>query len=142
MNTMPTPANRRWLIVDDNPQVAELLAILLGSFGLAEVEHCTSSHEAYWRVRSGGFDLVVADRELPGLDGFALARWLRAESPGAKIILINARSVDLPEETQRRTGVCAVLPKPFSLSRLESVVRALACEASADSDSSTTRRAA
>jgi CheY-like chemotaxis protein len=135
MNLTPT-LSRRWLVVDDHPQVAELLTVLLGSFGLAEIEKFTSSREAYARAHAGDFDLVVTDRDMPGLDGLELASWLHAESPAVKIILISAHTDDLGAEDLRRAGICAVLPKPFSLQRLESIVRSLA------NDSSLARRAA
>lgn len=145
MKTTSNLSDRRWLIVDDNEQVADLLALLLGSLGLAEVEKHTSARDAYARAQMHVFDLVVTDRDMPGLDGLELARWLHAELPAVKIVLISAHVDDLTDDDLRRAGICAVLPKPFSLHRLEAIVRSLACEPGANAgslESAAARRAA
>jgi CheY-like chemotaxis protein len=74
----------------------------------------------------GALDLVVTDRDMPGLDGLEFARRLHAISPAAKIVLVTAHNDDLTVAGLRLAGIAAVLPKPFSLLHLESVVRSLA----------------
>lgn len=81
MNTTPARSIRHWLVVDDNAPLAGLLTLTLGGLGLAHVEGFTSAREAYTRAREGGVDLVVTDRDMPGIDGLELARLLHAESP-------------------------------------------------------------
>jgi CheY-like chemotaxis protein len=138
-------ALRRWLVVDDDAALAELIELTLAGLGLAQVEQCTSPHEACVRLRDQvcGYDLLVTDRDMPGCDGLTVARTLHARSPRAKILMVSAHTDDLDAEDLRAAGICAVLPKPFSLRRLESLVRAITCEpAEAAFDGAALHRAA
>jgi CheY-like chemotaxis protein len=128
MNPKLSPPRGRWLVVDDNPEVCELMALLLNGLGMAEVEHHTSSRQAFSRASQCSFDLVVTDRDMPGLDGLEFARRLHIGSPNIKIVLVSAHLDDLTYEDLRRAGICAVLAKPFSLPRLELMIRGLMCE--------------
>jgi CheY-like chemotaxis protein len=125
MNALPTPSSRRWLIVDDNGQIADLLAIALRRLGLAEVERFTSSSEAYARTRRDAFDLVLTDRDMPGLDGLEFARRLRAESPATKVVLVSGHTDDLTSEDLCGAGISAVVAKPFSVEGVQTVVQSL-----------------
>lgn len=130
MNSMPVLSNRRWLVVDDNAPLAGFLTLMLSELGLAHVEGfgCPREAAARFSADASAFDLVLTDRDMPGLDGLELARSLHAQSPGTKIVLISAHTDDLADEVLRRAGICAVLAKPFSLARLEALVRSLMCE--------------
>jgi CheY-like chemotaxis protein len=128
MNTTLNVTDRRWLVVDDNADVAYLLSLALNSLGLAEVEEFTSSTQASERIAQTNFDLIVTDRDMPGMDGLELARRVRTHSPNAKIVMVSAHLDDLQPEELRRAGICAVLAKPFSVARLESLIRSLVCE--------------
>ncbi len=125
MNALPTPSSRRWLIVDDDRQIADLLAIVLRRMGLAEVERFTSSCEAHARTRSELFDLVLTDRDMPGLDGLEFARRLRLESPATKVVLVSARLEDLTDDDLHGAGVSAMLAKPFTVQRVQSIVHSV-----------------
>jgi two-component system NtrC family sensor kinase len=73
---------RRALVVDDEPDVAETLAAMLARIGL--VGTVTTSGEAARALLAdadAGFDLVVCDLRMPGLDGRGLHAWLLAERP-------------------------------------------------------------
>ena len=117
--------NRRWLVVDDEPELSDLIAILLAQMNRARVDSFTSSPAALaaFSASSGHFDLVVTDRDMPGLDGMELARRLRACAPGVKIILVSANTEDISVEDLRQAGVHAVVRKPFTLARLEAIIR-------------------
>jgi CheY-like chemotaxis protein len=125
-------ARRRWLVVDDEPELSDLIANLLSQMNRARVESFTSSRDALaaFSASAGLFDLVITDRDMPGLDGMELARRLRARAPGVKIILVSANIDDLPAEELRRAGVHAVVEKPFTLTRLEAIIRNMTGEPS------------
>jgi CheY-like chemotaxis protein len=126
---------RRWLVVDDEPELSGLIADTLSQMNRARVENFTSSPDALaaFSARSGHFDLVVTDRDMPGLDGLELARCLRARAPGVKIILVSANIDDIAPDDLKRAGVHAVVRKPFTLARLEAIIRKMTCEPSAAS---------
>jgi CheY-like chemotaxis protein len=127
-----SPARRRWLVVDDEPELSELIALLLAQMNCARVENFTSSPDALavFSASAAHFDLVVTDRDMPGLDGIELAQRLRTHAPGVKIILVSANTEDISAEDLRRAGVHAVVKKPFTLAQLESIIRATTCEPS------------
>jgi two-component system chemotaxis sensor kinase CheA len=71
------------------------------------VTTASSGHEAVGLIRSGrSFDLIVTDLQMPGMDGVALARVLRAESATAHIPLIALSAMTTPDmiERVRRAG--------------------------------------
>jgi CheY-like chemotaxis protein len=123
---------RRWLVVDDEPELSDLIADLLAQMNCACVESFTSSPDALavFSASAGHFDLVVTDRDMPGLDGMELARRLRAHTPSVKIVLVSANIDDISAEDLQRAGVHAVVKKPFTLARLEAIIRTMACEPS------------
>ncbi len=74
----PAPAaGARVLVVDDNPLILDLLAEQMHRRGLA-VGRAHSGEEALERLAPGGYELVLLDSQMPGLDGRALARAHRA----------------------------------------------------------------
>lgn len=129
MNSIISPAAHRWMVVDDNAELQELMSWMLASLGLAEVEgfECPIEAAARFQARGGNFDLVVTDRDMPGLDGLEFARRIHAQNPRTRTVLVTAHVDDLTPEMFRNAGICAVLPKPFSLARLETLVRTVAC---------------
>jgi CheY-like chemotaxis protein len=128
MNATPKISDRRWLVVDDNPDVAHLLGMVLKALGLADVEEFTSAENALARTQFADFDVLVTDRDMPGIDGLELARQVHARAPQTKILLVSAHIDDLSADELTRSGISAALAKPFTLSRLEAVLRSLACE--------------
>jgi CheY-like chemotaxis protein len=116
---------RRWLVVDDEPELSDLIANVLAPLNPAHIESFTSSPDALaaFSTSPGRFDLVVTDRDMPGIDGMELARRLRARAPGVKIILVSANIDDISVEDLQRAGVHAVVRKPFTLAQLEAIIR-------------------
>jgi CheY-like chemotaxis protein len=86
----PAPSNRRVLVVDDNPDSAKSLEILLSSAGF-EVEVCTDGASALETVSSFGPEAVVLDLGLPDIDGYEVCRLLR-RGPGGEQVLVLAVS--------------------------------------------------
>lgn len=88
----------RILVVDDDPQIREMLAVMLEAVELAVVA-VASAEEALERVRSSPFQLVVLDWNLPRMTGIELCRTLRQE-PGLRdlpvlFLTANASSQDM-----------------------------------------------
>ena len=85
----------RILVVDDDPSIAEMLALLLESEGF-EVSVCATGNNALPLFRADRPDLVLLDVMLPGLDGVSVCRLIREESD-VPIIMMSARtdSVDV-----------------------------------------------
>ena len=117
----------RVLVVDDYPDVAESLVMLLG--GLArEVRTAQSGPQALEMVRDYRPDLILCDIGLPGMDGYEVARQLR-QKPGLDKVLLAVVSGYGQEEDRTRSqeaGFNRHLVKPIGRADLEELVRAAA----------------
>jgi two-component system chemotaxis sensor kinase CheA len=105
-SSTPKRIRRHLMLVDDSAFFRNMLVPVLRAAGYA-VTTASSGHEAFGLIRSGrAFDLVVTDLQMPGMDGLALARALRAEAATAQIPLIALSSMTTPDmiERVRRAG--------------------------------------
>jgi CheY-like chemotaxis protein len=116
------------LVIDDEPDHAEIVAALLGRHGY-RVEVARSGEEGLARARVLVPDLILLDLFMPASDGFTVARALRAqpETRGVPIVFISACA----EHAAERAGVALhdfeVLAKPFrAADLLEAAALALA----------------
>jgi two-component system NtrC family sensor kinase len=74
------PARRRLLVIDDEREVADLVAEIAAAAGF----HCTiavSGHEAQALMREDAFDAVLCDMRMPDADGLAIHDWIGANRP-------------------------------------------------------------
>lgn len=68
----------RILLIEDNPANLDLMSYLLGAFGYGVVT-AADGPAGLAAARAGGFDLVLCDVQLPGIDGYEIARRLKAD---------------------------------------------------------------
>jgi len=102
------------LVVDDNPDVAEVSAGMLEQLGY-DVHKARDAASALAAVEQRAFDLVVSDIVMPGtMDGVALARALRERNPGLPVLLVTGYSQAAAEATPEFT----VMRKPIQLAEL------------------------
>ena len=116
----------RVLVVDDAPDVTELLAILMSHAGY-EVAMAFSAPEAFDAARAGHFDAVISDIGMPGMNGYQLAEALRT-LPGYEstpLIAVTGFTHFEDRERARRAGFDEFLHKPISPSDLLDAVRRL-----------------
>ena len=112
------------LVVEDDEDNRFLLKICLEDMGLV-VDTAEDGDQAIDRIDEISYDMVVTDLKLPGPDGFAVARHLKAERPEVAVILLTAM-YDAPETLSHETAdIDATLRKPFLPEVLEAAVRAL-----------------
>ncbi|WP_221090501.1 response regulator transcription factor [Deinococcus aquaedulcis] len=114
----------RLLLVEDDARIAQPTASALREAGYA-VTWAQTGPEGLEQAALGDFPLVVLDVMLPGMDGFAVARELRAQGSAAAILFLTARG----ELTDRVEGLDlggdAYLVKPFAMPELLATLRAL-----------------
>lgn len=113
----------RILVVEDDPPLAATLGRVLAAEGY-DVEGAGDGNEALRRARERSFDLVVLDVMLPGLDGIAVCRRLRA---AGRIPILLLTALGGTEERVRGldSGADDYLVKPFAYEELLARVRAL-----------------
>jgi DNA-binding response OmpR family regulator len=111
----------RILCVDDYPDAAEMLAILL-SQQQYEVETATNFKEALQLARRNAFDLYVLDHGLPDGTGIELCEKLKEETPGVLFIFYTGETDEAHRQQALETGAAGYVPKPH-IEKLIKVVR-------------------
>jgi two-component system response regulator HydG len=111
-----TPAVRV-LVVDDDIDMAETLAEGLGGRGFVALA-CSSSAEAVRRLESEGFDLLVTDLRMPGIDGLGLLAKSRQVAPERPVIVMTAYGAIETAVDAVRQGAYHYMTKPFTLDEL------------------------
>ncbi len=109
----------RILVVEDDPVVGALFRELLPRQG-HEVELAVNGEEARVRFDAESFDLVITDKNLPGISGLELLKDLKALRPDVDVILMTAYADFDSVVTAVGAGVYDYLVKPFD--SLEEVV--------------------
>jgi two-component system OmpR family response regulator/two-component system alkaline phosphatase synthesis response regulator PhoP len=116
----------RVLVVEDEPNIRELVCLHLGLEGYA-CEGSADGQEALKRAEAERFDLLVLDVMLPGLDGVSLCRAVRRGSMNGDvpILMITARSQESDKVIGLESGADDYLTKPFGVRELVARARAL-----------------
>ncbi|MGJ9418600.1 ATP-binding protein [Massilia sp. CMS3.1] len=129
------PARLRIGIVDDNEDAAAMLSMFLQSFG-HEVSIAHSARDAMRALPSFGPDVCLLDIGLPGMDGFELARALRAApaTGAAVLIAITGYAQEKDRQDARDAGFDDLFAKPVDLAALNTLLAQVAqgrlCDAS------------
>lgn len=115
--------SKRLLVVDDEPNLLRAVAVTLRAEGY-DVTTARSGAEALVRVAESLPDLIVSDVRMPGVDGFQLARQLRASSRTEliPIVFLTAKDEVADRVAGFRSGVDAYLTKPFEPDELLAVI--------------------
>lgn len=125
----------RVLVIDDDPNVREIVCYLVASFGY-DCETAADGARGLARFDEGGWDLVVTDLAMPRMSGWELAEAIRQRSPTMPIVLITGL---IDSEVMRRADErgLPVVPKPFREEMLKTVVtKALRARPSFETSSS------
>jgi two-component system, OmpR family, response regulator len=121
MSPDATPA--RLLVVDDEPNIRELLAASLRFAGF-EVTVAAGGVQALDAAREQPPDLLVLDVMMPGLDGFEVVRRLRESGQRCPVLFLTARDATEDKITGLTLGGDDYVTKPFSLEEVVARIRA------------------
>ena len=111
------------LIVDDNPEIREIIKILLTGEGY-HVTEAQDGAEALKELDNCSFDLIILDVMMPGMNGFETCFQIR-DSSNAPILFLSARTADNDKTLGFSSGGDDYLEKPFSYAELVGRVKAL-----------------
>ncbi|GAA1826854.1 response regulator transcription factor [Actinomadura chokoriensis] len=114
----------RLLIVEDEKRLATSLARGLTAEGFV-VEAVHDGAEGLHRALGGGYDLIILDIMLPGMNGYRVCGALRAAGDETPILMLTAKDGEYDEAEGLDTGADDYLTKPFSYVVLVARVRAL-----------------
>jgi len=114
----------RVLIVEDELRMASLIRRGLLAEGLA-ADVAPNGEDALWMAQAHGYDAIVLDVMLPGIDGFETCRRLRAGDIWAPVLMLTARDAVEDRVAGLDTGADDYLVKPFAFAELLARLRAL-----------------
>jgi two-component system CheB/CheR fusion protein len=120
------PMSLRVLVVDDAPDVTEMIATLIRFAGY-EVTTALSANEAFDAARDDHFDAVVSDIGMPGMNGYQLAEALRALPEYARTPLVAVTGFTMYDDRERArlSGFDDFLSKPINPSDLLDTLKRL-----------------
>ncbi len=111
----------RILIVDDEPEITEILSDLLSTN--LECETACSAEEALARVRQNEFRLVISDITMPGMTGLEMVPHIKRITPNTVVVMISGLQTVESAIEAMRLGAFDYVMKPFDLRQVEAVVK-------------------
>lgn len=111
------------LVVDDNPEIREIIQVLLEGEGM-KVTEAEDGPSALMLIEKKSFDLIILDIMMPGLNGYQTCLEIRKNS-NAPILFLSARTKDSDKTLGFSSGGDDYLAKPFSYNELISRSKAL-----------------
>jgi DNA-binding response OmpR family regulator len=115
----------RILVVEDMPAFANAIAEGLRDQAMA-VDVAYDGHEAAAKLNLNPYDVVVLDRDLPGIHGDTLCRMIAESEEGPMILMLTAAGTATERVAGLSLGADDYLPKPFHFPELVLRIRALA----------------
>jgi two-component system, OmpR family, KDP operon response regulator KdpE len=112
----------RVLVVDDEPQIRRVMRSALTKQGYI-VADARSGEEALEKLRHERYDLIILDRNMPGMGGLAACRSIRATSD-VGIIMLTVRKAEQDKIEALDAGADDYITKPFSMPEVLARVRA------------------
>ena len=115
---------RNILIVEDEHDIAELVALHLRDEGYG-VTVAADGHAGMHQALASPWDLVLLDLRLPGPDGLAICKALRARENYVPILMLTSKTSELDRVLGLELGADDYVSKPFSVSELAARVKSL-----------------
>ncbi len=119
---------KRILVVDDEPDIVELVSYNLGKEGF-KVSSASNGEEALNKIRKEQFNLIILDLMLPGIQGMEICRIIRNDprTASAPIIMLTAKGEEVDKVLGLEMGADDYITKPFSprelIARVKAVLR-------------------
>jgi len=114
----------RVLVVEDHPKLATTVATVLRREGMA-TDVAFDGHDALDHVAAADYDVIVLDRDLPGVHGDEVCRSLLASGYPSRVLMLTAAGTIADRVAGLDLGADDYLPKPFDFAELCARIRAL-----------------
>ncbi len=119
---MASPSKPKLLIVDDEIEICDFLKMFFEERGF-KVEVAYTGPDAIKKVASYHPSVVLLDIKLPGMDGLAVLKQIKADYPGVRVLMVTAIETAEKIDEALRLGADNYITKPLSLEYLENDVR-------------------
>jgi DNA-binding response OmpR family regulator len=121
---MSSSQHRRVLLVEDETDIADLVALHLGDV-CDEVVVARDGYDGLRLATIESWSLIILDLRLPGPDGLAICRAVRQDQPFQPILMLTSKSSEMDRVLGLETGADDYITKPFSVLELVARVRAI-----------------
>ena len=111
-------AERRVLVVDDDPAVTRSFDRVLSTKGYAVIT-VSSGEEALAKLQNEHYDAVFTDIRMPGMDGVEVTKRIKANQPWMPVVIVTGYGTEAYEKQARSLGVTQFLNKPLSPEMIE-----------------------
>ena len=128
--------NNKILIIEDDPNISELLEIHLGDLGY-QLNQAADGVAGVQKFEEGEYALVILDLMLPKLDGFEVCKQIRAQNTYTPILMLTSKSEELDKVLGLELGADDYITKPFSIRELMARIKAIFRRIEADKDKAT-----
>ena len=112
------------LVIDDDPDMRHVLRDFLQRSGYRVVE-AANGREGIFAAESERIDVVILDKEMPGMNGLDVLSSFRHRNPRMPIIFITAFGGREDEDESRRRGAWLYIEKPFRLATVVDAVQSV-----------------
>ncbi|NEX16961.1 MAG: chemotaxis protein CheY [Halochromatium sp.] len=109
------------LVVDDFPTMRRIVRSLLKELGFTNVDEAEDGQDALNKLKGGGFQFVVADWNMPNLDGMEMLKQIRAD-PDLKdlpVLMVTAEAKKENIIAAAQAGASGYVVKPFTAATLD-----------------------
>jgi len=112
------------LVIEDEHDIAELIRLHLKDLGFV-VGIARDGSEGLRKAAAGGWDLIILDLRLPGIDGLDVCRQLRQRSAYVPVLMLTSKSSEVDRVVGLEVGADDYVTKPFSVLELAARVKAI-----------------
>jgi DNA-binding NtrC family response regulator len=114
---------KKILIIDDQPDILEVLTEILEILGHEVHSTCTGCSLGK-KFDLNEFDIIITDYQMPDITGVEVAKKIKHDCPGKKVYIISGYHQLLSEQKMSDYGICGILNKPFDIEELKRIVNA------------------
>jgi two-component system chemotaxis response regulator CheY len=113
--------NMKILVVDDFPTMRRIVRNLLKELGFSNVDEAEDGAAGLAKLKSGGFEFVVSDWNMPNMDGLAMLKEIRADASLASlpVLMVTAEAKEENIIAAAQAGANGYVVKPFTAATLD-----------------------
>jgi len=110
------------LLVDDEKDFLEVMSERIEARGM-EVTTAESANTALEQVESGGFDAIILDLMMPGMDGLETLKAIKKKNPDLQVILLTGHATIEKGIEAMKLGAMDFIEKPADLDKLTAIIK-------------------
>lgn len=118
---MTAKADRKILVVEDNPNMSSLLSDMLEVFAVESV-HATDGADALEKLDADSIGMVITDLRMPKMTGTELLSAIKDKNPDMPVVLISGFTVEAADEADAIKRADGFLHKPFKMNDIKDLL--------------------